>query len=162
MGQQFVATAQHATDVGAYLYMILAHRGGAHKGVISDHVAHIEFGNPDPGGYFADHLVGEIANLILGVKEHGDQGRTTHRVNRHQTVEARGQGWTEDGVYRCAHSFQLTPRVDVPGNTQPSLRSVCHDRTGYQFSKSGRWASPIFFVPCTLVRTWGTRLVPPT
>jgi hypothetical protein len=30
-----------------------------------------------------------------------------------------------------------------------------------QFSKSGRWASPIFFVPGTLVRTWGTRRLPP-
>jgi hypothetical protein len=27
-------------------------------------------------------------------------------------------------------------------------------------SKSGRWASSIFFVPGTLVRTWGTRRLP--
>src|ERR1700733_16165258 len=39
MGQQLVATAQHATDVGAYLYMILARRGSVHKRVITDHVA---------------------------------------------------------------------------------------------------------------------------
>src|ERR1700733_343053 len=108
MGQQLVATTQHATDVGAYLYMILARWGGAHQRVIRDHVAHIEFGNPDARGYFADHLVGKIANLILGIKQHGDQGRTPHRVDRHQTVEARGQGWTEDGVYLCAHSFRQT------------------------------------------------------
>ena len=31
-----------------------------------------------------------------------------------------------------------------------------------RFNESGRrWASPIFFVPGTLVRTWGTRRLPP-
>jgi hypothetical protein len=28
------------------------------------------------------------------------------------------------------------------------------------FSENGRWAAPIFFVPGTLGRTWGTRLIP--
>jgi hypothetical protein len=29
-----------------------------------------------------------------------------------------------------------------------------------QSSESGRWASPVFFGPGTLVRTWGTRRFP--
>src|ERR1700722_3296221 len=33
--------------------------------------------------------------------------------------------------------------------------------SGVSCSESGRWASPIFFVPRTLWRTWGTRRFPP-
>jgi hypothetical protein len=28
----------------------------------------------------------------------------------------------------------------------------------YSTSRNGRWASPVFFGPCTLMRTWGTHL----
>jgi hypothetical protein len=31
-----------------------------------------------------------------------------------------------------------------------------------RYGESGRWASPVIFVPHTLVRTWGTRRFPPT
>src|ERR1700733_3000090 len=112
MGQQLVATAQHATDVGTYLYMILARRFGAHQRVVSDDVAHIQLGNPDAGSHFADHGLGKIADLILSIEQHGDQGRAKQGIKRHHAVKARGQGGTEDGLYLCAHSCCQACKVE--------------------------------------------------
>src|ERR1700748_111403 len=110
VGQKLVAAAQHATDVGAYLYMVLAVRLGMHQRVVTDDITHVEFCDPDAGSHFADHRVGQTANLILGIQQHGNECGSPHGVDRHQVVEARSQGGTEDGFDFRAHdlTFSLT------------------------------------------------------
>ena len=50
---------------------------------------------------------GEIADLVLGVEQHGDQRRPTQRVERHQAIEARGQAGTKDGVAHRVHDSRF-------------------------------------------------------
>src|SRR5580658_7051538 len=90
--------------------MILAVSLGMHQRVVSDDIAHVEFRDPNAGSHFADHRVRQIANLILGIHQHGDECRPPHRVDRHQAVEACSQGGTEDGFDFSAHdlTFSLT------------------------------------------------------
>src|SRR5580658_4275772 len=64
---KIVGAAQHAADVGADLHVVFARRLEAQHRVVRGHVTHLKFGNADPLGYFRNHRVGEIADLILRV-----------------------------------------------------------------------------------------------
>src|SRR5579859_7501987 len=105
--QQLIAATQHATDIGAYLYMILAQRLGMEQGVVAENVMHIELRDPNAGGHFADHGIREITDLVLGIEEHGNERGSTQRVKRHHAIKARGQGGTKNGLDLGAHSFIL-------------------------------------------------------
>src|SRR6185503_18352894 len=55
-----VSSAQHATDVGADLDVVLAGRLEAEHRVIGSYISNVEFGNPDAVGNFRNHGVGKI------------------------------------------------------------------------------------------------------
>ena len=71
----FVSAAQHATDVGADLHVVFAGRLEAQHRVVGGHVAHFEFGDADALGHFGDHRIGEIADFVLRIEQHGNQRR---------------------------------------------------------------------------------------
>ena len=86
-----VGSAQHATDVGADLDVEFAGRLEAEHGVVGGDVAHFELGDADAAGDLGDDRVGEIADFILRVEQHGDEGRALDRIFLDQRVKARGQ-----------------------------------------------------------------------
>src|SRR5580698_5755414 len=70
--EEIVAAAQHAADVGADLYVVLAGGLEAQHGIVAGHVADVERRDADARGDFFDQGVGEISDLVLGVEQHGD------------------------------------------------------------------------------------------
>ena len=89
--EDLVATAQHAGDVGADLQVVLAGWLGAQHGVVRKHVAYVQLKNADALGDLGDDGVGDIADLILRVEQHGHERRALERVDGYEMVEAGGQ-----------------------------------------------------------------------
>src|SRR5579864_2247379 len=71
--QNLFSAPQHAGDVGAYLYVILANRLGVQHGVVADHVANFQLGQLRFLRQMSNHVVADVANLILAVEKHGNQ-----------------------------------------------------------------------------------------
>ncbi len=71
-----VGAAQHATDVGADLHVEFAGGLEAQHGVVGGDVANVEFVMPMRCGDLGDDGVGEIADLVLRVEQHGNQRGT--------------------------------------------------------------------------------------
>src|ERR1700733_11359377 len=67
----FVGSAEHATNVGADLDVVFAGWLEAKHGVVRGDVAYFKLGDFDTAGNLANHRVGEIANFILRIEEHG-------------------------------------------------------------------------------------------
>ena len=95
--ENFVAAAEHAADVGADLNVIFAGRLDAQQRVVADHVAHVELGDADPVGDFGDDRIGEVADLVLRVKQHGHESGAPHRVEGDELVKASGERRREEG-----------------------------------------------------------------
>jgi hypothetical protein len=93
----FVGAAQHATDVGADLNVVFAGGLEAEHGVVGGDVAHFKLGDADAAGNLGDDRVGEIANFVLRVEQHGNERGTLHGILLDERVEARGQRGREDG-----------------------------------------------------------------
>ena len=96
--EELEAAAEHAGDVGADLYVIFARGPGAEHGVVAEDVADVELEEVEAGGQLGDYGVGYVADFVLRVEEHGDEGRALERVDRDQLVEAGGEGGGEDRV----------------------------------------------------------------
>ena len=107
MVEDFVAAAQHAADIGADLDVVFAGGFGAQQGVVADHVADIELGDADALGDLGDDRVGEIADLVLRVEQHGDEGGALHGVEGDELVEASGERGREEG----GHCFSALRRL---------------------------------------------------
>src|SRR5580698_10315361 len=70
---EVVSPAQHAADVRAYLHVVSSRRLESQHRVIAGHISYIELSNADALRHFGDHGVGEIANLVLRIEQHGHQ-----------------------------------------------------------------------------------------
>src|ERR1039458_8260331 len=69
----FVSSAEHATDVGTNLDVVFAGGLEAKHGVVGGDVAHLKLGDANAAGNFGDDRIGEIANFVLRVEQHGDE-----------------------------------------------------------------------------------------
>ncbi len=101
--EDLVAAAQHAGDVGADLDVVLAGGLGAQHGVVAEDGADVEVEEVEALGDLLDDGLGDVADLILRVEQHGDERRALDRVERDQLVEAGGELGREDRVGDCAH-----------------------------------------------------------
>ena len=97
--EQLKAAAQHAGNVRADLHVVLAGGHGAQHGVVAEDVAHVELEQVEALCDLGDHVVGDVADLVLRVEQHGDQGRTLERIDRGQLVKAGGRCGGEDRVW---------------------------------------------------------------
>src|SRR5579863_6939865 len=93
----FVGSAEHATDVGADLDVVLAGRLEAKHGVVGGDVAHLKLGDADAAGNLGNDRVREIADLVLRVEQHGNQRRAANGILLDQRVETSSQRGREDG-----------------------------------------------------------------
>ena len=101
--EDLVAAAQHAGDVGADLHVVFAGGLGAEHGVVGEHVADIELEDVDAGGNLVDDGFGDVADLILRVEQHGDEGGAPEGIDGDEVVEACGELGREDRVGDGAH-----------------------------------------------------------
>ncbi len=101
--EDLVAAAQHAGDVGADLHVVLACRLGAEHGVVRKHVAYVQLEDADALRDLGDDGVGDVADLVLRVEQHGDERGALERVDGDELVEAGGQLRRKDCVCYCAH-----------------------------------------------------------
>ena len=124
-----IGAAQHATDVGADLHVVFAGRLEAQHGVVGGDVAHFEFRDADALGHFGDHRVGEIADLVLRVEQHGNQRRARTGYFCHQRVEASGQLRREKMVMVSLHScISSRAQLRLPYPSLPRLRPSSRSR----------------------------------
>ena len=72
---QFLAAHQHATDVGAYLHVILAHRLAMQHRIIADHFIHLQRCDAAALGHFVDQFRRNRSHFVLCVNQHRDHGR---------------------------------------------------------------------------------------
>ena len=101
--EDLVAAAQHAGDVGADLDVVLAGRDGAQHGVVGEDVADVELEEVEAGGDLVDRGLGDVADLVLRVEQHGDEGGALDGVEGNEVVEAGGKLRGKDCVGDCAH-----------------------------------------------------------
>jgi hypothetical protein len=80
MIKNFFAAAQHATDVGADLHVILSHRLGVQQRIVADHVAHLQFSQIGLFCQIGNGFVGQVPNFVLRVQQHGDKEGAPCRV----------------------------------------------------------------------------------
>ncbi len=86
-----VGAAQHATDIGADLDVVFAGGLEAEHGVVGGDVAYFKLGNADALGDLGDDCVGEVADLVLRVEQHGDERGTLDGILLDERVKARGE-----------------------------------------------------------------------
>ena len=85
--EDVVAAAQHAADVGADLDVVFADGLEMQHGVVTGDIAHVELGDADAPGHFGNDRVGEIADFVLRIEQHGDQCGAADWVLFHQGVK---------------------------------------------------------------------------
>src|SRR6187402_787396 len=108
MVQKIVPTHQHAGDVGADLYVVLARWLGPQHGVVRKHAADVQFQKVKPLRDLRYHRVRDIADLILRVEQHRHQGRAAHRIDRDQMVKARRSLRRKDRVGNNTHAAMIS------------------------------------------------------
>src|ERR1035437_2861085 len=72
---ELVAIVQQATDVGADLHVVFPQRLGVQHGVIRQDFIDLQRSDPDAGSHFIHQFVGDLADFILRVEQHGDHRR---------------------------------------------------------------------------------------
>src|SRR5580704_7718992 len=97
MLEELVASAQHAADVGADLDVEFSGWLGTQQGVVAEHAEHVVFLDADAGGDLGHHCRGDVADLILRVEQHGNEGGAAQRIERDQLVEAGRKLGGKDG-----------------------------------------------------------------
>ncbi len=72
-------------------------------GVVGENVADVELKQVEALGDLGDDGVGYIADIVLRVEQHGDEGGTLHRIKGYQVVKACGRLGRKDRVCnRCS------------------------------------------------------------
>ena len=142
-----VGAAQHATDIGADLDVVSAGGLEAQHGVVGGHVADFEFGDADALRDFGDHRVGEIADLVLRIEQHGNQRRAPHRIFLDQRVEAGGQLRRKDGHGLITHCINSRAHFSAAISISSSRPLALPDRNCPGFSQLKLSASSIFALP---------------
>src|ERR1017187_6258532 len=150
-----ISAAQHATDVGADLHVEPSCRLEAQHGVVAGHVAHLEFGDVDARGHFGDDRIGEVANLVLRIEQHGNQRRAADRIPEHQRVEARRQPGRKEAHGFIAHRINslahASAAISISSSSAPLRRRSAYlatPPTHYRSTQSPQPARPAS-APCT-------------
>ena len=135
--EELEAAAEHAGDVGADLHVVLPRRGSAKHRIVAEDVADVELEEVEALGDLGDDGVGDIADLVLRVEQHGDEGGALDGVDRGQLVEAGGGGGSEDRVLYRGHGGPDSRRMERRALTQ---RSQSLTRTCAEYSYCGGWS----------------------
>jgi hypothetical protein len=91
-----VCATQHATDIGADLDIEFAGGLEAKHGVVAGYVSDFKLSDADALGDFRDDGVGEVADFVLRVEEHGNEGGAPDRIFFDERIEARVERGRED------------------------------------------------------------------
>src|SRR6266852_4690875 len=89
--EKFGATAQHAGDIGADLDVMFAHGLAAQHGVIGEGFLDLHMIQIEAGGNFGDQFVGDVAEFVLAVNQHGDERAALEGIEILQLFEFGGQ-----------------------------------------------------------------------
>src|SRR5260370_24852673 len=84
---QVVSPTQHAADIGANLHVEFARRLESQHGIVAGDVAYFEGGDRKLLSDFFNHRIGEVADLIVPIEQHRDEGGALDGILRHQRVE---------------------------------------------------------------------------
>src|SRR3569833_3148585 len=111
--KKIVSAAQHAANVGADLHVVFAGGLETQHRVIGCHVADVELGDTDAMGDLGNYGVGEIADFVLRVEQHWDEGRSAHGVFFDERVEAGREFGREDAHCLGAHCIYSLAQVSA-------------------------------------------------
>src|SRR5690242_12846859 len=87
--QDFVATLEHARDVGADLHVMLAHGLAVQHRIVGQRFFDLHVVQVEAPGDFNDHFVADVAEFVLRVHQHGNQGAALDRIPGLQLLEFR-------------------------------------------------------------------------
>ncbi len=91
--ENIVTATQHASDVGADLDVMLAHRLAMQHRVVGERLFDLNGAEIEASGNFRDHFVADETEFVLRVQQHRDQRAALDRIGVLQAFESRRKLW---------------------------------------------------------------------